>query len=145
MAKQRGPKSTEQAREQPPDAELEVLACLWRGGEATARQVRESLDGYRPMAHGSVMTLLNRLIARGLVTRRKGPMGKAFVFRPTRSARPTYRRVLRNMVERIFGGSGVEMVSTLLDSKPPTAEELDRLQQMLNDLRTKATKRGTKP
>jgi predicted transcriptional regulator len=35
------------------------------------------------MAHGSVLTLLGRLERRGLVARKKGPSGKAFVYMPT--------------------------------------------------------------
>ncbi len=37
----------------------------------------------RPLAHASVCTLLNRLEAKGLVRREKGPVGKAFVYRPS--------------------------------------------------------------
>ena len=142
MAKKCSPqKSTSPADHQPPGAELDVLACLWQYGAATARQVREALDSYRPMTHGSVVTLLKRLQAKGLVARRKGPVGKAFIYRPTRSARPTHQRLVRNISERIFGGNGVKMVATLFDAKPPTAEEMDRLQELLKELRLKARKR----
>ena len=142
MAKKRSPqKSTRPAKQQPPDAELDVLGCLWQCGGATARQVREALDNYRPMTHGSAVTLLKRLQAKGLVVRKKGPVGKAFIYRSTRSARPTYQRLVRNISERIFGGNGVKMVATLFDAKPPTAEEMDRLQELLKELRLKARKR----
>ena len=127
-----------------PDAELEVLACLWQQGEATAREVREMMDSYRRMAHGSMVTLLKRLEAKGLVTRAKAPVGKAFVYRPTRKPGPTYRRILRDLVHRIFRGNNVEVVSTLLDSNPPTPEELDRLQELVDDLRTRS-ERPDKP
>ena len=126
--------------QQPPDAELDVLACLWRRHQATARQVREALHRYRPMAHGSVVTLLKRLKAKGLVARKKGPVGKAFVYRPTRGARPAYRRIVRNIAERVFGGDSVAMVSTLLDAKLPTPDELEQLQEMLDGLRSKRKK-----
>ena len=126
--------------EQLPDAELEVLACLWQHRRATARQIREALYSYRPMAHGSVVTLLNRLQARGMVARTKGRVGKAFIFRPTRAARPAHRRIVRRMVERVFAGDSLEVVSTLFDAKLPTPDELDRLQEMLDDLRTKGRK-----
>ena len=129
------------ADERPPDAELEVLACLWQRGEATARQVRETLSGYRPMAHGAIVTLLKRLESKNLVVRRKGPVGKAFLYRPTRSADPTYRRVVGDMLERIFGGNGVRMVTALLDAKPPTQEELSDLHQLIDELELKAQKR----
>lgn len=136
----RSSKSTVLTGGQPPDAELDVLACLWRRRRATARQVREALHSYRPMAHGSVVTLLNRLEARGLVARRKGPVGKAFVYRPTRATRPAYRRIVRNIIKRLFGGDNLEMVSALLNAKVPTSDELDQLQQMLDELRSKRKK-----
>ena len=56
-----------------PDAELEVLTCLHRRGEATARDIREALWDQRQMAHVYVLTLLGRLERSGLVERRKGP------------------------------------------------------------------------
>ena len=55
-----------------PDAELDLLAALCRAGEATARELRDTLAPYRPMAHGSVLTLLGRLEAKQLVDKRKG-------------------------------------------------------------------------
>lgn len=120
-----------------PDAELDVLACLWQRGQATARQIREMMESYRPMAHGSTVTLLKRLEGKGLVSRKKGPVGKAFIYRPTQSAKPARRRLLRDMAQRIFGGNGVAMVSALLDSEPPTAEELDQLEQLIEQLRAR--------
>jgi len=60
-----------------PDAELEVLACVQRQGKATAREIRELMHAYRPMAHASVLTLLTRLEAKDLVSREKGPFGKS--------------------------------------------------------------------
>ena len=103
------------------------------------------MASYRPMAHGSTVTLLNRLRARGLVSREKGPVGKAFVHRPTELSRPARRYLLRKIAQRIFGGNGVEMVSTFLDATPPTLEELDRLQELLDELRGRAGGREDEP
>ena len=125
-----------------PDAELEVLACLWQLGQATARQIRERMHDYRPMAHGSVMSLLKRLATKGWVTREKGPVGKAFVYRAARCPGPTHRRILGNLVRRVFGGNGVAMVSTLFDTKPPTENELAQLQQLLDELRAGNREKG---
>ena len=132
------PRSAHPAGAELPDAELEVLACIWQLGQATARQIRETMDGYRPMAHGSVAALLKRLGAKGWVTREKGPVGKAFIYRATRCPGPTHRKILGELVRRIFGGNGVAMVSTLFDTKPPTQKELEQLQQLLDELRAKA-------
>ncbi|MBN1942357.1 MAG: BlaI/MecI/CopY family transcriptional regulator [Phycisphaerae bacterium] len=130
------------AENRPPEAELEILACLWQHGQATARQIREIIGAYRPMSHGAAVTLLKRLEDKGMVAKEKGPVGKAFVYRATNSPRPTYRRILRDLTQRIFGGNSLEMVSTFFDAKPPTPKELDQLQTMLDKMRKDAGQAG---
>jgi len=125
------------ADQQVPDAELEVLACLWKHRELTARQVRERMEAYRPMTHSAVSTLLKRLQDKGLITREKGPVGKAFVFRAAVAPRRTYRRIIKELMERVFVGNGMALVTTLYDAHPPTPEELDRLQELVDSLRRK--------
>jgi BlaI family penicillinase repressor len=125
-----------------PDAELEVLACLWRQGGATVRRVREAMQEYRPMSHASAFTLLRRLEAKGLVRREKARAGKAFVFRPTTRPGRTYRRVVKSLLDRVFGGSAVALVSSLFETRPPTKQELDELQTLLDGLRHKGAKKG---
>jgi predicted transcriptional regulator len=127
-----------------PDAELEVLACLGRMGEATARAIREEMAGYRPMAHGSVSTLLKRLEGKGLVAKRKGSVGKAFLYRPARQPEYTYRGVVQDLLQRVFGGSGIALVTSLFETQPPTASELDQLEELLESLRKQTKKRRTR-
>ncbi len=123
-----------------PDAELEVLACLWLKGEITARQIRDAIEPYRPLAHASVLTLLGRLQTKGLISRRKGNVGKAFVYRATKKPDPTYRQLTGDVLQRIFGGNGVAMVASLFQAKTPTQDEISELEQLLADLKRKKTK-----
>ena len=129
------------AQEPPPDAELEVLAAMWQGGESTAREVRESMESYRPMSHGAVSALLKRLVEKKLVARRKGPVGKALVFRARVQPSGTYRHILGKLVEHIFGGSSVALVTSLLETQPPTDEELEALHEVLDDLKSRRRRR----
>jgi BlaI family penicillinase repressor len=122
-----------------PDAELEVLACLWHKGEATARDVREAMAGYRRLTHSAVSTLLTRLQAKGLVARRKGPVGKAFLYRAAGQPKRTRRRLVGELLERVFGGDALAVVSSLFETRPPSAEEIDRLQQLLDELRSNSS------
>lgn len=122
-------------QERLPDAELEVMACLWRLREATARQLREAMLGYRPMAHTSMVTLLGRLETKGMVKRAKGPVGKAFVYSPLRRPGKTYRRVIGDVLHRIFGGNKPALVASLFEIDPPTAAEMAELEQLLDRLR----------
>lgn len=118
-----------------PDAELDLLVALNRLGTATARDLREELSAQRPMAHGSVLTLLARLEAKALVEKEKGPSGKAYVYRPTAEASNIARPLLRRIVDRVFAGSRVSLVATLLSEEKTTAAELDEIQQLLDELR----------
>jgi BlaI family penicillinase repressor len=118
-----------------PDAEMDVLGCVYRRGEATAREIREDLSVERPMAHGSVVTLLKRLEQRQLLTRRKADAGKAFVYSATRKQSATVRPVLKRLVNRVFGGDAVALVASLFETRPPTAAELADIEALLREQR----------
>ena len=137
VKKRRTSRSAEEAAgvERLPNAELEVLACLWQKGEATAAQIRGHLAAYRPMAHGSVLTLLKRLAAKRLVTRQKGPKGKAFVYRAKGRPGVMHRRILDNLADRVFGGNRVAMVASLLETYSPSEAELEEMERLLEKLR----------
>lgn len=120
-----------------PAAELDVMSCLWQEGEATARRVREMMKRYRPMAHGSVVTLLVRLEKKALVTREKGLVGKAFVFKPARRPDTTYRLLLRDMLQRVFGGDIVKFITSLVEAHPPSPEQAQALQALAGKLKGK--------
>ena len=124
-----------------PDVELEALASLWQMGRATARDVRERMERYRPMTHGAMVTILKRLEGKGLVSKKKGPVGKAFVYEATRGPDPTYRSIMRDLRERVFGGSGVTMVASLFETQAPSPDELNTLQELLDELRRKCVER----
>jgi BlaI family penicillinase repressor len=124
-----------------PDAELEVMACLWKHGALSARQVREAMGAYRPMTHAAVSTLLKRLQDKGMATREKGPVGKAFLFRAATPPKGAYRRIVANLMERVFGGDGLALVSALFETHPPTAEEIEQLQALVDRQRKQKPRR----
>lgn len=133
-----GPKS-----QRLPNAELDVLACLWKDGHSTARNIRETMWKYRPMAHGSVVTLLTRLEAKGMVTKKKGDFGKAFIFRPARPPEQTYRFLAKDMVNRVFAGDSGKMVTSLLEAHSVTKQDCDVIIAAATSARRKA-KSGTR-
>ena len=118
-----------------PDAEADVLAALFDAEEATARTVREALAKKRPMAHGTVVTLLRRLEDRGLVKRRKADQGKAFVYRPTKAHARTFGPAVSSLMQRAFGGRPAALVASLFESRPPSNDEIDELEALVERLR----------
>ena len=118
-----------------PDAEADVLAALFDAEEATARKVREALARKRPMAHGTVVTLLKRLEDRGLVKRRKGDEGKAFIFRPAKEHARTFGPLVSSLVQRAFGGKPTALVASLFETRPPSRGEIDELEALVQRLK----------
>jgi BlaI family transcriptional regulator, penicillinase repressor len=127
-----------------PEAELEVLACVHQQGEAEAATIRERLNPFRPMTHASVVTLLRRLEDKSLVTKRKGARGKAFIYSAVQEPGATYRQVVGRLLERVFGGSKLTLVSSLFETKAPTEDELAQLKELVDQLHRKNRKRETK-
>lgn len=131
-------KPTPQNRpEKIPEAEQDVLALLLRNGGQTARELRESLAEVRPMSHSAISTLLTRLQEKGLVSRTKGSVGKAFVFRAVSQSGGVYRQILEPLVNRLFGGDISVLVSSLCEGAAPTPEQLDRMESLIEEYRGK--------
>jgi BlaI family transcriptional regulator, penicillinase repressor len=136
-----------------PDAELDVMACLWDRGPQTARAIREALQPRRPMTHASISTLLKRLMEKRYVVRTKAATGKAFVFQAAKQPQATRRHLVSDLLDRIFGGSGVALMSTLLEAKALTPEEVEAVAALLEESRgtadlrapNRAPKAGSQP
>jgi predicted transcriptional regulator len=82
--------------------ELACLRALWKLQEANVQAVRDALAD-RELAYTTVLTLLDRLVRRGIADRRK--QGRGFVYR-ARSTQEALRRVaLDELVRDYFDGS----------------------------------------
>ena len=66
-----------------PDSELEIIRILWQKGTATTTEIREALNAERkePLAHSTVVTLVQRLENRKYVEKTGAQKGKSFVYR----------------------------------------------------------------
>lgn len=127
-----------------PDAELDVMSCLWSNGPSTARQIRESLAKRRPMTHASVCTLLRRLEEKSFVAREKAGRGKAFRYQAKIQPSGPGRRLLGSLLDRVYGGNGVALVASLLETRPPSDDEIDELHTLLDDLRKRKQRKQSK-
>jgi len=107
------------AREIPPPLELECLDVLWRLGESNVRTVQEALAGRRPLAYTTVMTMLERLARKQLVTRRK--TGRHFVYSPEVDRDTVRRRALGQLLDSLFDGSRKELLGFLNAGAGPSA------------------------
>jgi BlaI family transcriptional regulator, penicillinase repressor len=83
--------------------ELECLSVLWPLGEGTVRDIHRALAASRPRAYTTVLTIMDRLEQKGIVTRRK--VGKAFHYQARLSAEEARLKAVQKIVEGFFDGS----------------------------------------
>jgi len=122
---------TRPASRYPTELELEIPKILWRDGPAPVRRVRDSLAETRDLAYTSVMTVLNIMVEKKYVRRRR--RGGSYVYRPCVTHEWTARRMLGDVVERLFDGSASAALLHLLESGEIDAAELEALRQTLAD------------
>ena len=91
------------AREIPPPLELLCLRALWSLGEGNVKDVQQAVAGSKTLAYTTVMTLLDRLARKGMLSRRK--TGRAFLYAPQVSRDSLRRVALREFLQTYFDGS----------------------------------------
>ncbi|MGD0773038.1 MAG: BlaI/MecI/CopY family transcriptional regulator [Candidatus Solibacter sp.] len=115
------------ARDVPPPLELACLKALWSLEEGNVRAVQQVVALSRPLAYTTIMTVLDRLVRKGKLTRRK--VGRAFVYSPNASRDSMRRAAVRELVDGYFDGSEAELVEFLrpaavpVPSTPPAHED----------------------
>jgi predicted transcriptional regulator len=97
-----------------------VMEVLWTRREATVREVVDELNRTRSLAYTTVLTIMSRLVEKGLLTQDK--VGRAHLYRPAMS-REAYvaevtGQVVRSLVED-FGDIALAQFSQELDGLDP--------------------------
>ncbi len=87
----------------PPPLEMACLGVLWTMREGTVRDVAAALAPRQAFAYTTVMTLLERLIKRGHLTRRKA--GRSFVYAPAKDPSELREAAIEELARDFFGGS----------------------------------------
>jgi predicted transcriptional regulator len=96
-------------RDVPPPLEMLCLKALWSLGEGNVSQVREIVASTKPLAYTTVLTILERLARKNVVTRSK--VGRAFVYTPGISRETMRRLALREFVASFFEGSEEQLAN----------------------------------
>ena len=126
----------------PTDAELAILRVLWERGPSTVRQVHEVLSRERPTAYTTALKLLQIMAEKGLVTRDERE--RTHVYQPRVSEDQTQRQLVRDLLDRAFGGSSSKLVMQALATKRASAEELGEIRRLLDSRKKESSEKKDK-
>lgn len=114
------------------ETEMEVLHHVWRLGRATVADVREEILGERDIAYTTVMTVLKKLAEKGYL--RYEQEGRAYVYEPARRPEAVRGSLLGDLLEKVFGGSPMALVQTLVRREDLSDEERRELRRLIKAL-----------
>src|SRR5260221_9138802 len=121
--------------------EFEIMRVLGETGSASVETVRGGLTRKPEPAYTTVQTMLNILHRKGRVTRTR--VGRAFLYAPTAGQKQAMRRALRDLLDRLLGGSAEAVVVTLIQTRRLSRESLARIQKELDEHRTANAERDS--
>ena len=111
------------------DSELELMKIVWAGGgTALYAQIMEELSGAgRTWQKNTVITLLSRLVEKGLLKTRK--IGRRNEYTALVSEAEYQAAQTRTLLNKLYEGSAKGLVSTLIQSDLLSAEDYEELKR----------------
>lgn len=112
--------------------ERQIMEIVYRRGRATASEVLGDLAD--PPTYSTVRAMLRYLEDKGQL--RHEQEGPRYVYLPTVSTHEVRGSALRHVVRTFFDNSVTTAVAALLESKPLSKEEFERLSRLLDEARS---------
>ena len=114
----------------PTEAELAILRELWASGPATVREIQQSMNAVKPTGYTTVLKLLQIMTEKRLVNRDESVRPQ--IYRPRNTREHTQRQLVRDLLQRAFGGSLKALVLQALAGRKSTPEELAAIEELLD-------------
>ncbi len=124
---------SEQKIMKPTEGELEILRVLWDKKKATVRDVHEAINIYKDSGYTTTLKLMQIMFEKGLVKR--DDSGKTHIYEAIVSKEKTQRQLVDKMVNSLFDGSASQLVMQALGNNSASADELDEIQKLLDNLK----------
>lgn len=110
--------------------ELELMDILWKIGHGTVRDVMAKLPTHRALAYTSVSTILRILQEKKILHAEK--IGRQHIYHPTLSKESFASYSVKKIVNQVFSGNSMELVSYLVNKNDLTKDEINNIQKLLN-------------
>lgn len=108
--------------------ELDIMNVLWEDNPATVQTVQQRLG--RELAYTTVQTMLNVLVRKKKVKRTL--KDRAYLYRPAVSRDKVVGHAIKDIIDRLFGGSAENLVMSLIEEKHITPEKFAQLNALID-------------
>ena len=112
--------------------ELEVMQVFWKHGTLTAAEARDHLaEAGRALTYTTVATLVRILHEKSFL--KQVTDERPFSYVPTRPYEEVSRRLLGDVLQRVFGGSREQLLLRLMEQRPLSERERNLLKSLIKE------------
>ena len=109
--------------------ELQIMQVIWKRGTSNVSAVQEGLE--QQLAYTTVQTMLNILHRKGKLKLYQAGGGNEYSATVTEAK--ALNHAVRDLVDRMFGGSSEELVMSLIKSRQIDAAKIAKLSKRLDE------------
>ncbi|MGM0876788.1 MAG: BlaI/MecI/CopY family transcriptional regulator [Bacillota bacterium] len=112
--------------------EIEVMKVIWSKKEVTVQNVLTELNKQNNYAYTTIMTIMNRLDKKGILTRSK--LGKGYVYKPYYSPNELIQQNSSEQVEHLLNHYGDIAITQFVDVVGHNPDQLNKLKELIQKL-----------
>ena len=120
------------------EAEWTIIKAIWATEPCTATAIQEKLYQQTQWSYSTVRTIMDRMVAKGLLKAEKS--GKVTLFQSTVTQEQAQRGELLYALKHAFNGALTPMVQCLLNAENLSAKDLAELEAMI-EAKKKSTRK----
>ncbi|MED3890400.1 BlaI/MecI/CopY family transcriptional regulator [Peribacillus frigoritolerans] len=114
--------------------EANIMEYLWDKDEQSIKAVQQSLEVDKPINFNTVMTVMNRLVEKGILEKRSE--GRLSLFRPVQSKEDFFEEQSKKLTENLLDEFGGAVISHMLDAMKDADQGLiEKLEQKIQSLK----------
>ena len=112
------------------DAEFKLMEILWKEGDASASRLAEIMSQLYDWKKTTTYTFIKRCIDKGAIERNE----PGFICRPLITIEDAREHGASELINKMYGGAGDQLVASLLSGKLLSKEEIERLKRLVREL-----------
>ena len=120
--------TTDQIR--PTKLELSILRVLWESGPRSVRDIQTILNESKPTGYTTVLKMVQIMTEKGLVERDETVRPQ--IYRARYSQDRTQKQLLRDFIQRAYGGSVKALVMHALATRKSSPKDLEAIEKLLD-------------
>ena len=117
---------------QPTEVELQILRILWEAGPVTVREIHNRISEYKETNYATTVKMLVVMLEKQLVSRDDSIRPQ--VYRAAVTQATTQRKMLNDLVRKVYDGSTKSLIMQALSSKKASQEDIDEIRNLLNEM-----------